>query len=60
MARVVHKYPLGKQPRAIEYWRTQTYEARLAALEEIRREYHGWTDETEPRLARVYRIVKRK
>ncbi|MDL1896610.1 toxin secretion, membrane fusion protein [Anaerolineae bacterium CFX7] len=60
VARVVHKYTLGKEPRAIEYWRTQSYEARLAAVEEIRREYHGWTDETQPRLARVCRIVKRQ
>ena len=29
-------------------------------VEQIRREYHGWDDETEPRLQRVYRVLKRK
>lgn len=60
IARIVHKYTLKQQPRDIEYWRTQSYQARLAALEEIRREYHGWTNESQPRLARVYRVVKRQ
>ncbi len=56
---VVRKFKLTEQPNDFAYWQTQSYEARLAALEEIRREYYGYTDETEPRLQRVYRIVKR-
>ena len=43
----------------LAYWQTQSYEARLAALEEIRREYHRWKYRAEPRFQRVYRIVKR-
>ncbi len=42
-----------------DYWRTQSYEARLRALEQIRREYHRWRYGAEPRFQRVYRIVKR-
>lgn len=59
IALVVRKVKLSEQGNDFAYWQTQPYEARLAALEEIRREYYGWTDETEPRLQRVYRIVKR-
>jgi hypothetical protein len=59
IAPVVRKFKLTEQPSDFAYWQTQSYEARLAALEEIRREYYGYTDETEPRLQRVYRIVKR-
>ncbi len=40
------------------YWRTQPYQARLAALEEIRREYHRWKYGGEPKFQRVYRVVK--
>lgn len=57
---VVRKVRLTEQTSDYAFWQTQSYEARLAALEEIRREYYGWTDETEPRLQRVYRIVKRQ
>ena len=56
---VYRKVNLWDQPTDFAYWQSLPYEARLAALEEIRREYHGWDDETEPRLQRVYRIVNR-
>ena len=52
---VVRKVKLTEQTSDFAYWQTQPYEARL---DEIRREYYGWTDETEPRLQRVCRIVK--
>lgn len=56
---VVTKFRLGEKPRDIEFWRTQPMATRLAALHVIRLEHHGWTDATEPRLQRVYRVVKR-
>lgn len=43
-----------------EYWKTKTPQERLAALEEIRREYHQWKYGAEPRLQKVYRIVELK
>jgi hypothetical protein len=46
--------------RDVHYWRQQTPQARLAALEEIRREYHRWKYGAEPRLQRVYRIIDLK
>ncbi len=42
-----------------DFWQGQSYEARLTALEEIRQEYHRWKYGAEPRLQRVFRIVKR-
>ncbi|MBM3464710.1 MAG: hypothetical protein FJX76_21645 [Armatimonadetes bacterium] len=59
MALVVNKVRLGEEPRDSEYWRTQSYEARLAALEQIREEYHRWQGNAEPGFQRVYRVVKR-
>lgn len=44
----------------VAYWRTQSCQARIDALEEIRREYHLWKyGNAEPRLQRVYTIIKR-
>lgn len=57
--KVVQKIPLNKQGREADYWRTQPYQARLAALEQIRREYHQWKYGSEPRLQRVYTITQR-
>ena len=41
------------------YWRTCSYQERLAALEEIRREFHQWKYNAEPRLQRFYTITQR-
>lgn len=49
---------IGEQKSDIEYWKSQSYQARLMALELIRREYHLWKYNAEPRLQRVYRIIK--
>jgi hypothetical protein len=57
--KTVNKTSLRKQKSDFAYWQTQPYHARLAALEQIRREYHRWKYGAEPRLSRVYTIVKR-
>ena len=57
IAQVVRKTNLREAQSDFAYWQSQPYEARISALEEIRREYHG--NAPEPRLQRVYRIVKR-
>lgn len=59
MVKVVRKAPINEQPSDFAYWETQSYQARLAALEQIRQEYHSWRYDSEPRLQRVYQIVKR-
>ncbi|MCA2626592.1 MULTISPECIES: hypothetical protein [unclassified Microcystis] len=42
------------------YWRSQSYQTRLSALEEIRQEYHQYKYNAEPRLQRVYTIANAK
>jgi len=56
---VVTKGKLSDKKTDAAYWRAQPYAARLAALEEIRQEYHVWKYGTEPGFQRVYTIVKR-
>lgn len=41
------------------YWLTQPMSDRIVMVEELRREHHGWTNETEPRLQRVHRVFRR-
>jgi hypothetical protein len=57
--KVYRKFDIHAQPSDFAYWQTQPYEKRLAALEEIRKEYHGGEDASESRFQRVYRIIKR-
>jgi hypothetical protein len=60
IAKVVQKFNIKEQPKDAAYWRNRPYSERLEALEQIRREYHQWKYGAEPRLQRVYRIVKRR
>jgi hypothetical protein len=57
--RVVRKTTLKDQGNDFAYWQTQPYEFRLAALEQIRREFHHWKYGAEPGFQRVLTIVKR-
>lgn len=54
----VCKYKLGEQPKDYIYWQDKSYQERLTALEDIRREYNSWRYDAEQRLQRVYRIIK--
>jgi len=57
--KAVHKINLRDQKSDFAYWQSQPPAARLAALEQIRREYHGRRYGAEPRFQKVYTIVKR-
>jgi hypothetical protein len=59
IASVYRKVRLQNQPTDFAFWQNQPYILRLATLEEIRSEYHGWQANTQPRLQRVYSIIKR-
>ncbi len=63
---VVRKVNLHEPTSDFAYWRSQPYEARISALEEIRNEYHAWlaSQQKDPvnvqrGFQRVYRIIKR-
>ena len=59
ISRVVKKYKLDQQPNDFLFWQSKTYEERLDALEQIRKEYNSWRYNAEQGFQRVYRIVKR-
>jgi hypothetical protein len=44
----------------VAWWLKQPPAARIAAVEEIRREYHLWRYGAEPGFQRVLRIVERQ
>jgi len=54
--KVVTKTKLRDKKTDSAYWRMQSYAARLAALEEIRREYHG----EETSMQKVMTIIQMK
>ncbi|MFN8463322.1 MAG: hypothetical protein U0X93_16340 [Anaerolineales bacterium] len=56
IAKVINKVKLSDKKADSAYWRTQPYSARLAALEEIRREYHG----EELPMQKIVTIVRMK
>jgi hypothetical protein len=59
IAAVVSKKSVYGPDTDVAYWRAQPYRVRLAALEEIRQEYHHWKGDAQPGLQRIYRIIKR-
>lgn len=58
IALVYRKVRISEQGSDVAYWLSQPPGARLAALEEIRREYHGWIYGTEPQFQRVITILR--
>ena len=59
IAKVVTKVKMGEEESDFAYWQTQPPEARLAALEEIRREYHLWKYGGEPPFRKVVTIIRK-
>lgn len=53
------KVRLRERRTDFAYWQSQSYMARLAALEQTRVEYHLWRYGAEPGFQRVHSIVKR-
>ncbi len=60
IALVYRKMRISEQGSDLEYWLSQPPAARLAAVEEIVREYHGWKPGQEPRIEKVITIIKRR
>jgi len=58
IAKIYTRSRLGEQASDFNYWQTRPYEERLAALEQIRREYHLWKYGTEPGFQRVYKEMR--
>jgi hypothetical protein len=58
--KVVTKLKVNDKKSDAVYWRKQSYSARLAALEEIRQEYHLWRYGGEARMQKVVKIIRLK
>ena len=58
--KVVKKYKLGKEPKDVLFWETQSFKERIAAVERLRNRFISGSENAERRLERVYRIIKRK
>lgn len=56
--KVVTKIKLNDKKTDSAYWRNQSYSARLAALEEIRQEYHRWRYGGESKMQKVVKIIR--
>jgi hypothetical protein len=56
----VRKGKLSEQGNDFVFWQSQTFEKRLATIEQIRNEYNTWKYGAEQGIQRVYRIIKRK
>ncbi|ANV88603.1 hypothetical protein AWQ22_00130 [Picosynechococcus sp. PCC 7117] len=59
MEKVIKKAPLHERKNDRQFWLTKSYLERLAALENIRKEYHQWQYNAEPRFQRIYTISQR-
>lgn len=55
---MITKISKKQQKSDFNYWQKQPYKKRLEVLEQIRQEYHQYQYNVEPRLQRVYTIIK--
>ena len=55
----VQRVKIDEAQSDFAFWQTQSYEQRLAALEQIRQEYIAWKYGTDPGFQRVLSVVKR-
>ena len=60
ISKVAKKYKINEQPSDFSYWQSRSYEERLNALEQIRKEYNLWRYNAEFGFQRICRIIKRK
>jgi len=59
MEKVITKVSIKQQTSDFQYWQQQTPQKRLETLEQIRQEFHQYRYNVQPRLQRVYTIIKR-
>jgi hypothetical protein len=58
ISKVLKKYKIDQQPNNFVFRQSKTYEERMGALEQIRKEYNSWRYGAEQGFQRVYRIDK--
>ncbi len=59
IARVVSKRHLHDADDSVLFWRSLPPADRVAMVQQLRAEFHGWDDAIGPRLQRVHRVLRR-
>jgi hypothetical protein len=59
MEKVITKTNIKQKASDFQYWQQQTPQKRIETLEQIRQEYHQYKYNAQPRLQRIYTIIKR-
>lgn len=59
IAKQVARRRLDEPDDSLGYWRSRPVVERLAQVQALRAEYHGWDDAAGPRLQRVHRVLHR-
>lgn len=55
---MIKKFKIQEQQTDFNFWQTQSFQARLEALEQIRSEYILWKYHAEQRFQRICRVIK--
>ena len=58
MEKVITKTNIKQQTNDFQYWQQQTPQKRLETLEQIRQEDHQYKYNAQPRLQKIYTIIK--
>ncbi|MFM7597162.1 MAG: hypothetical protein ACKO70_02135 [Actinomycetota bacterium] len=58
IGRVVVNKTVSEADSDLDFWLSRPIEERLGALVEMRREFEGWTVETEPGLPRIAQLLR--
>lgn len=57
---VVRIAPIDEVQSDFAFWKTQPYQRRIATVEDIRREYHGWAPGAHPDFRAFVRLLNEK
>jgi hypothetical protein len=58
--KTIRKVKKSEEQSDYSFWKTQSYEARLEALEKIREEFNNWNYGSQQGFQRIYKVIKRK
>ena len=60
IVKTIRKIKKSEEQSDYSFWKIQSYEARLEALEKIREEFNSWNYGSQQRFQRIHKVIKRK
>ena len=60
IVKTIRKINKSEEQSDYSFWKIQSYEARLEALEKIREEFNSLKYGSQQRFQRIYKVIKRK